>query len=414
MKFSSALVAVTAVTVVSSHPILSTRKSLPPNCSAQNESAAAGAAYFITNEPDGNFIVGSDIGADGKLTFKHATWAGGRGAHGVTDPIGPDGLFSQGSIKIAGQSVFTVNAGSNTVAMFSIDSKDPAKLRMVGQPVSTGGEFPMSVTISKQSGQVCVLNGGKVNGVNCFKQDPRLGLIQMSDTQRSLNLNQTTPPSGPPGTTSHIIFNEDGTQLLASVKGVPPAGGFIASWAVDPTSGSLSAEFIKSGSPQGGGLPFSMTVIPGKDAILATDPGGGFDIFNFKAGKQASSTAVPITGQIATCWSSFSKATGNFYLTDIGTSQVTEVNVDNNLNGTIVNQYPQGNASSTIDNDIADINGKDFLYVMAPGKQSVMVLSLDAPGKTTPVQQFSFQDAASKAGIKTSTNNLQGMTVFVG
>jgi hypothetical protein len=81
-----------------------------------------------------------------------------------------------------------------------------------------------------------------------------------------------------------------------------------------------------------------MTVIPGKNAILATDAGVGFDIFDMSGGAQNSSksSVVPIEGQGATCWSSFSKQTGNFYLTDIKTSIVTEVNVNNNLNGTIV------------------------------------------------------------------------------
>ncbi len=86
-----------------------------------------------------------------------------------------------------------------------------------------------------------------------------------------------------------------------------------------------------------------MTIIPGKNAILATDAGVGFDIFDFStvdvAKNETSSpknSVVPISGQGATCWSSFSEQTGNFYLTDIITSMVTEVNVDNNLNGTIV------------------------------------------------------------------------------
>jgi hypothetical protein len=107
-----------------------------------------------------------------------------QGAHGLPAPFGTDPFFAQGAIKVSGNNVFTVNvsvitiffrqcthlvcsdqAGSNTATMFSIDANEPAKLKMVGQPVSTGGEFPVSVTISKQSGQVCVLNGGRVNGV---------------------------------------------------------------------------------------------------------------------------------------------------------------------------------------------------------------------------------------------------------
>lgn len=88
-----------------------------------------------------------------------------------------------------------------------------------------------------------------------------------------------------------------------------------------------------------------MTVVPGKSAVLVTDPGVGLDIFDLSANvKSASgnstasgnSSAVPIAGQGATCWSSHSQKTGNFYLTDIMTSTVTEVNVDKNLKGTIV------------------------------------------------------------------------------
>lgn len=104
--------------------------------------------------------------------------------------------------------------------------------------------------------------------------------------------------------------------------------------------GTLSPDFTSVAPQAGGLLPFSMTIIPGKNAILATDAGVGFDIFDFSgnadAGNANGSSVVPIDGQMATCWSSFSNETGNFYLTDIGTAMVTEVNVDSNLKGTIV------------------------------------------------------------------------------
>lgn len=60
---------------------------------------------------------------------------------------------------------FLIQAGSNTVAMFAINPSNPAQLKMIGQPIGSGGDFPMSLTISKQTGQVCVLNGGTANGV---------------------------------------------------------------------------------------------------------------------------------------------------------------------------------------------------------------------------------------------------------
>jgi len=63
-----------------------------------------------------------------------------------------------------------------------------------------------------------------------------------------------------------------------------------------------------------------MSVIPGKNAVLATDPGSGFDVFDFNSeikGQQdtANSKITAVNGQKAVCWTSFSKKTGNFYLT---------------------------------------------------------------------------------------------------
>jgi len=375
-----------------------------------------GAAYFITNEPEGNFVVSADIGSDGKLKLRRAVNTQGKGAHGQTSPLGPDALFSQGAVKAsaAGKMVATVNAGSNSVSVFSMDPQDPAQLTMIGQPVSSGGEFPMSLAFNKEGNKLCVLNGGKVNGVNCFIVDQKKGLSAQPNAQRPLGINQTTPATGPAGTASHVIFSEDGKQLIASVKGTPPTAGFLAMWNVQ-ADGSLSENFQKVAPQKGGLLPFSMTVIPGKNAILATDAGLGFDIFDMSNanGGSTKSSANEIKGQKATCWSSFSPKTKNFYLTDIGTAMVTEVNVADNLKGTIVKQYPQGNNSGTIDNDIATVGKNDFMYIMAANATAVDVMSLNAPGKAQQVQKLDIAGPAKAAGLTVNPNNLQGMTTFI-
>jgi hypothetical protein len=171
---------------------------------------------------------------------------------------------------------------------------------------------------------------------SCFNVNNQTGLTPLANTQRSLGLNQTTPPNGPAGTTSHIVFSEDNKQLIASVKGIPPQPGFFAVWDI-ATDGSLSNNFKSIPPNQGGLLPFSMTVIEGQNALLATDAGVGFDIVDLANQSNSNrSSVVPIQGQGATCWSSHSPKTGNFYLTDIKTSLVTEVNVDSNLKGSIV------------------------------------------------------------------------------
>jgi hypothetical protein len=379
--------------------------------------SAVGAAYFITNEPTGNFVVAAAIGSNGELTLSQATSAQGLGSHGGPG-TGPDPMFSQGAVKAsaAGNIVATVNSGSSTLSVFNIGS-NPTDLEMIGKPVDSGGEFPVSLAINKAGNSVCTVNGGAVNGVACFSVDKTKGLIPIANTVRSLNLNQTTPATGPAGSVSHIIFNEDNTQLIASVKGVPPTPGIFAVWDV-AADGSLSQDFTAVTPAKGGLLPFSMTVIQGKNAILATDAGLGVDIVDFSGGVTAgvaggASSGLPITGQGATCWSSFSPQTGNFYVTDIETAEVTEVNVDDNLKPSIVTQYPQGNGTATIDNDIATVGQNDFMFIMASNATAVKVLALNAPGKATALQTVDIAGPAKAAGLTVNAANLQGMTSFI-
>ncbi|KAK7050997.1 hypothetical protein VNI00_005109 [Paramarasmius palmivorus] len=380
---------------------------------------ATGAAYFITNEPDGNFVVAADIGSDGRLNLRQAVSTGGFGLHGDDGGAnGPDPLFTQGAIKASAASnmLATVNAGSNTISLFSINPQDPSNLKRVGEPIGSGGEFPVSVAFNKAGDTLCALNGGEVNSVSCFKVDQAKGLVPASGTNRALNLNQTTPANGPAGTVSHVLFSEDNKQLVASVKGVPPTPGFLAVWDVNE-DGSLSKEFQQVAPAEGGLLPFSMTLIPGKNAILATDAGIGFDIFDFSAqnvnGSSSRNSAVAIDGQMATCWSSFSSKTGNFYLTDIGTSQVTEISIDDNLQGKIVKQYFQGAGSGTIDNDIVTVGNNDFMYVLSANATAIDVLALNAPGNAANIQKVDLAGPARAAGLKISGSNLQGMTTFI-
>ncbi|KZT33637.1 hypothetical protein SISSUDRAFT_395537 [Sistotremastrum suecicum HHB10207 ss-3] len=387
--------------------------SFTPICHEPDSHPAIGAIYFMTNDGTANKVIAHEIQPDGTVVFGKTAWIGGKGLHGNDAPAatGPDPLFAQGALQVSGNHLFTINPGSNTASMFEIDDRDPTKLRLIGVPVNTGGEFPMAITASPKTNHVCVANGGKVNGVQCFTADPEQGLLPIQNSQRLLKLPLTTPPVGPPGTVSNIQFSGDGSKLFASVKGVPPKPGFIATWDVNQ-DGSLSQNFKSSTPAKGGMLPFSITPIPGKNAVLNTDAGVGFSVFDFSRGDVASSTVIPIKGQKATCWSAYSSKTGTFFLTDVGTATVTEVKVDQNLRGSIVKQYPLGAGTATVDNGIATVNGKDYLYVLQANITSVNVMSLKAPGQAKTIQTFNFAADAKKAGITVDRNNLQGMAVY--
>ena len=157
----------------------------------------------MTNEPTGNYLVSATIGSDGKLVssllmpavliqeifmvstgvIRGGLHRGNRGARlarstGLRCTIQPrlrrrlniSELCCQCQRKVRitimyfGSHIPT-QAGSNTVSVFAIDRSNPAKLSIIGKPVSSGGEFPNSLAINKGGDRVCVVNGGKVNGV---------------------------------------------------------------------------------------------------------------------------------------------------------------------------------------------------------------------------------------------------------
>ncbi|PIL25341.1 hypothetical protein GSI_13230 [Ganoderma sinense ZZ0214-1] len=372
-----------------------------------------GAAYFITNDPDENMVVTASIGSDGTLRLDRAVGAGGRGLHGQTanGNTGPDGLFSQGSVQVFAKNrlLATVNAGSNTVSLFTIDPRKPTNITPLGDPISSEGEFPQSVAFNSDGSHLCVLNGGAVNGVNCFSVDTNRGLISLPNTLRNLGFNQTTPANGPPGTFSQITFSEDNSKLIVSYKGAT-GSGFLLTWDVQPGSGALSQDYTKV-SVDGAMLPFSLTPIPGQNAFLLTDPGRGFEVVDF-SGKQRGS-AVSVSGNGATCWGTRSAKTGNYYTVDVGANAIREVQLDGSLKASVVATYTVANGTGPIDPETATIRNKDYLYVLGAGAGVVDVFSLEGPSKAKQIATVDVIGTARAAGLSLAAGNLQGMATYV-
>ncbi|KAJ3371321.1 hypothetical protein HDU91_005348 [Kappamyces sp. JEL0680] len=358
----------------------------------------------MTNDPASNSIIVNSINTDGTLAFVDSVCSGGRGMAGVdgNNTQGPDGLFSQDSVLVGGTNLFAVNAGSNSISHFAFDAASPTKLRLVGT-VSSGGEFPMALAFSAKLGMVCAANGGAKNGIQCFTVEAR-GLTPVGAFQ-PLGIVQTTPPQGPLGTVSDILFNSDSSALLASVKGNPPANvtGFVASF---PVSRQGLGAPVRN-SPRGSVAPFSMTLVPGSSSVLFTDAGVGLGVVSLdRSGKETASAMLPIEGQGATCWSDFSPRTGTFFTSDIKTSKLTEVAVDaKQTKATLIKQYAL--SGNTIDFRVASLPQTDFLYVLTPGSLGAQVMSLaGGPGKASVIQTF-------KPPAQGLSTLIQGMAVFV-
>ncbi|KAF8636865.1 hypothetical protein AX17_003208 [Amanita inopinata Kibby_2008] len=375
--------------------------------------SSLGAAYFMNNDPSGNYLFAASIERDARLVLRKAYYTGGTGIHGV----GPttDALFSQGSIirSYVNNIVILTNPGSNTLSLFRIDPENPTNLEMIGDPVPSGGDFPISVAMNNAEDVVCALNSGKVNNVNCFTLDGLTGLAPFPNTTRSLGLQQAIPPTGPAGTGSQLAFTPDGRQLVLTIKGLIPAPGYLAIWNVE-RDGSLSERFQ---TMYGGLATWTITFINGRNALLSADPLLGYVIFDldaFAANSSAQGTEYRMADQGAVCWSDWSPQTNNYYLSDFLHSTIYEVEVDVYLNTRVVNRYPVEQYDGTLEISVASLPGRpDHLYVLASNHTSLEVFTLNGPGRAERIQKMNIKRQADRAGVPFGHVNAYGMITWV-
>ncbi|KAL2417641.1 hypothetical protein ABEF95_003847 [Exophiala dermatitidis] len=371
------------------------------------------AVYLLTNEAN-NAVVALPVGADGTLSLGKVTGTGGAGANSIdgtsNQPAAPDALIGQSALTVAGNHLFAVNAGSNTLTMLSIDPQNPTQLAMVGQPVNLPGEFPNTVAASIRHRLVCVGTTGAANGVSCSRFS-RNGLVGM-DNLRSFGLKQSTPPVGPTNSVSQLFFSQDESKLFATVKGDPATGntGFFSAFSVighgRHQSASVSAQDVRS-SPNGTAVLFGSANIPGTSSVFATDASFGAAILAVdpKSGQASLAAKQAIDGQKATCWATISPATSSAFVTDVGVNRLLEMSLEDASILSITDLSANG------DPGLIDLKAAgNFVYALSPGNgttpASVSVLDVSGgQGSAKLFQHFALQ------GLGAGKNS-QGMAVF--
>ncbi|KAL2417535.1 hypothetical protein ABEF91_006988 [Exophiala dermatitidis] len=371
------------------------------------------AVYLLTNEAN-NAVVALPVGADGTLSLGKVTGTGGAGANSIdgtsNQPAAPDALIGQSALTVAGNHLFAVNAGSNTLTMLSIDPQNPTQLAMVGQPVNLPGEFPNTVAASIRHRLVCVGTTGAANGVSSSRFS-RNGLVGM-DNLRSFGLKQSTPPVGPTNSVSQLFFSQDESKLFATVKGDPATGntGFFSAFSVighgRHQSASVSAQDVRS-SPNGTAVLFGSANIPGTSSVFATDASFGAAILAVdpKSGQASLAAKQAIDGQKATCWATISPATSSAFVTDVGVNRLLEMSLEDASILFITDLSANG------DPGLIDLKAAgNFVYALSPGNgttpASVSVLDVSGgQGSAKLFQHFALQ------GLGAGKNS-QGMAVF--
>ncbi|KAL8707611.1 MAG: hypothetical protein Q9220_007398 [cf. Caloplaca sp. 1 TL-2023] len=361
------------------------------------------AIYFITNDAAGNSIVAMKVCADGTLTDGSITPTGGIGASGIdgatNQPAGPDALFSQSALKVEGNIMVAVNAGSNTLSMLAIDAADPSKLTMVGQPVNTMGDFPVTAAVSIKNQIACVGNTGVRAGIACFAMNAQTGLKPLMHSRIDFPINQTTPPVGPTNTVSQVLFNQDESMLITTVKGDPTKNntGFLSMLPIQ--NGCPAAQDIRS-SPTGTAVLFGTASIPGSTDLLATDASFGAATIS-TTGTPTVLSKVSVSGQKATCWAAISPLTRTAFVTDVSKNRIVEIDP---ANGNVLQTTELPNQNPGMIDLVA---GGHMVYALSPGNGTTRAAVAVMDVSTRPAKLV--QNFEPKGAGKSS----QGLTVFL-
>lgn len=337
------------------------------------------AVFVQTDNPAGNQVVAYHRNADGTLVGAGTYATGGLG--GVLNGSQVDHLASQGSLTYdpLQDLLYAVNAGSNTVSVFSVHG-DQLALRQV---IPSGGDFPVSVAVHGNSVYVLNALSASVQGyVSFFGR-----LYPLPGSARSLGFSVPSGSTQFVSTPGQVAFSPNGQQLLVTTKA---SGSDIDVFGVGQF-GYLSASPVVNAEPAA--VPFAVT-FDSSGHLLVTDAGtNALSTFSLSPAGTVSPIDTVLTGQNATCW--VASAQGYFFASNAGSADLTTF--AEQPSGQLSLLQEAGTDPGTVD-AAASADGQD-LYVQTGGTGTVDEFHVGPNGSLTGIGSTVVPGAAGGEGI---------------
>jgi 6-phosphogluconolactonase (cycloisomerase 2 family) len=347
-------------------------------------SGANGPAVFVqTDNAAGNEVVAYHRSPSGSLTEAGSYQTGGLGGQLGGSVV--DHLASQGSLALDRQAglLVAVNAGSNTISVFGVRG-DKLQLRQV---VSSGGTFPVSVTIHRSLAYVLnAEDGGTVQG---YRITPG-GLEQLPGSNRALGLDPTLTPQFT-STPGQVAFSPDGRQLIVTTKA---NGNDIDVFGVT-AGGGLSAAPVVNSEP--GTVPFAITFDPAGDLVIAEAGTNSLATFALNPSGTVTPIATAATGQAATCW--VTSVAGLLFADNAGSASVSAF-ASSPAGSLTALGSPVSTDAGTVDS--AASPGGRFLYVQTGAAGIVDEFAVSPAGALTEIGSATVPGAVGGEGIAVS------------
>lgn len=342
-----------------------------------------GPTVFVqTDNLQGNGVVAYDRNPDGTLTEAGQYPTGGLG--GQLEGSVVDHTASQGSLQLDQQDglLYAVNAGSNTVSVFSVYG-DRLHLNQV---VPSGGDFPVSIAV--RGHVVYVLNareGGFVQGFVQFG-----GHLQAIPTWgRALGLDPTATPEFT-HTPGQVAFTPDGSKLVVTTKA---NGNDVDVFGLDALGGISRTPTV---TELPGAVPFAISFDAGGNLVLAEAGTNAVASFAIDADGTLAPLAQQGTGQAATCW--IARIGGTFYLSNAGSGSVSIY--QSGPGGSLAAAGTAATEAGTV--DAAPSADGHYLYVQTGAAGTVDEFAVGANGSLTQIGSVTVPGAVGGEGIAAS------------
>src|SRR5256714_104557 len=343
---------------------------------------ATEASSAQTADPAGNSIVAYARHEDGTLTYAATYPTGGTGARAAGAAVDP--LASQASLVYDSghRLLLTVNAGSNSVSVFSV-SRDALHLNQV---VASGGAFPASIGV--HGNLAYVLDAGFAGYVQGYRIAGGT-LHPIAGSLRSLGLGNGNPPAFLQSP-AQVGFTPDGTKLVITMKG--NGGGSVYVYGVS-SDGRLSSTPAITAV---GGNAFAFVFDPASRLVIVNAAFGNLSTYTVNSnGSLTLVSAGASDGQIAACW--VTAANGNYYAANTGSGSLSQYTIDGN--GTVVlGKSPDATGIPGAVDSAASSDGR-FLYAQSGGSGTVKAFAINGDGSLTPIGSWTIPDGGSQEGI---------------
>ncbi|HTA47683.1 MAG TPA: beta-propeller fold lactonase family protein [Bryobacteraceae bacterium] len=373
--------------------------------------------YLESNSTAGNVIFTYTFDFTSAPTLKSMTPAGGIGVFDPSFALGPFDSDQNLIENSSGSMLFAVNSGSNSIAVFRIQS-DGNLSPVPGSPFPSGGSDPVSVGLKGEP--LVVVNKD---------QDP----AQAGTTAGAVQPNYTTfnvTPDGRlvpvPDSTVSVAYGSSPSQALVAAQGntvfgADFLGGLLQSFSLDP-SGALDQNLPQTlpesvfNGLTGGHLPLGMRTHPSLP-ILYVDitPVSKVAVYTYNPkGHLKFVRAVPDAGA-APCWVVVNHAGTYLYVTNTGDDSVEVYSLADPLNPIEVQHFTMDSTNGgAVFSTVIDHTDK-WLYVSSEQSSAAAAVSANAFHALKVAADGTLSEPFAPTNLPVTSTpavRVQGITVF--